>query len=107
MFSVASQRRPHHPGSAVGLCRHGSEIIAHGEAMADDFEQNPPDPAQAKDGAPLWAIAAAARARAAAEQEVADAVAAAPSEGVSWNAIGMMLGTSGQAARQRYGAIAS
>lgn len=89
------------------MARTLSEIIAHGEAMADDFEKNPPDPAQAKDGAPLRAVAAAARARAAAEQEVADAVAAARSEGVSWNAIGMMLGTSGQAARQRYGAVDS
>lgn len=77
-------------------------IVAHGEAMADDFEKNPPDFAQAKDAAPLRAIAAAVRSRAAAEKEVANTVAEARAEGVSWNAIGLMLGTSGQAARQRY-----
>ncbi len=83
------------------------DLIAHAEAMADDFERNPPDPSRAKDAGPLRAVAAAARVRAAAEQEVADAVAAARADGASWNAIGMMLGTSGEAARQRYADLVS
>lgn len=89
------------------MARTLSDIIAHAEAMADDFEQNPPDPSTAKNAGPLRAIAVAARLRASAEQEVADAVAAARADGASWNAIGMMLGTSGEAARQRYAALVS
>ncbi len=57
------------------MARTLSDLIAHAEAMADDFERNPPDPSRTKDAGPLRAVAAAARVRAAAEQEVADAVA--------------------------------
>ena len=42
-------------------------------------------------------------ARSEAEQSIRDAVAAVRSDGQSWAAIGTMLGTSGEAARQRYG----
>ena len=41
--------------------------------------------------------------RAAAESEIAELVTVARSEGQAWSAIGAMLGTSGEAARQRYG----
>ena len=37
------------------------------------------------------------------EHELADAVSVARAEGHSWAAIAAMLGTSGEAARQRYG----
>jgi len=45
----------------------------------------------------------AAYARAQAEAELADTVSAARAQGHSWAAVGAMLGTSGEAARQRYG----
>lgn len=51
---------------------------------------------------PLAAIAAAFESRAWAEKQLADRVADARAAGCSWAAIGAMLGTSGEAARQRY-----
>ena len=45
--------------------------------------------------------------RAQAERDVSEAVAVARAERHSWAAIGAMLGTSGEAARQRYGHLAS
>ncbi len=41
--------------------------------------------------------------RAATERRLAEAVTAARTAGASWSAIGGMLGTSGEAARKRYG----
>ena len=41
--------------------------------------------------------------RAAAESQIAELVTVARDEGQAWSAIGAMLGTSGEAARQRYG----
>jgi hypothetical protein len=41
-----------------------------------------------------------------AERDISEAVAVARAEGHSWAAIGAMLGTSGEAARQRYGHLA-
>ena len=40
--------------------------------------------------------------RSAAEQHVIDAIRAARTAGMSWSAIGAFVGTSGEAARQRY-----
>jgi hypothetical protein len=47
----------------------------------------------------------AALARARSERQVADAVIAARVSGASWQKIGSLLGTSAQAAQQRYGAL--
>ena len=47
----------------------------------------------------------AALARACSERQVADAVIAARTAGASWQKIGRLLGTSAQAAQQRYGSI--
>ena len=52
---------------------------------------------------PLGELYQAVRARADAEQAIADAVTGAHATGSTWNVIGQMLGTSGEAARQRYG----
>lgn len=45
-------------------------------------------------------------ARSAAERAIQEAVAVARSQGYSWRPIGALIGTSGEAARQRYGANA-
>ena len=50
----------------------------------------------------LRAVRLAFQSRAAAERGLADAVALAREEGHSWASIGAMVGTSGEAARQRY-----
>ena len=52
---------------------------------------------------PLQAVRSAFKARAFAEKHLADRIAEARSAGISWAAIGTMVGTSGEAARQRYG----
>ena len=52
-----------------------------------------------------YLLRCAALARACSERHVADAVTAARSSGISWNKIGEILGTSAQAAQQRYGPV--
>ena len=51
----------------------------------------------------MRALRKAFRVRADAERRLAEAVSAAREDGHSWAAIGAMVGTSGEAARQRYG----
>jgi len=58
------------------------------------------DPAQAE---PLEAVRAAFEERTRAEQSLVDRVADARAAGISWANIGRMTGTTGEAARQRYG----
>ncbi|MDR1213713.1 MAG: hypothetical protein LBK54_06490 [Propionibacteriaceae bacterium] len=61
------------------------------------------DPATMRDASRLRAIAAARRDLAAAEATLRGAVAAARAAGDSWTMIGLMLGTSKQAAHRRFG----
>jgi hypothetical protein len=82
------------------------EIISQAEALATRFEAHEPSVADLKDAESLRRVRKAFQRRAASEQELADAVLAARGEEQSWSAIGSMLGTSGEAARQRYGASA-
>jgi hypothetical protein len=79
------------------------EILEQADDLQHRFEKHEPDAAEIKDAAALSAIRQAALGRARAEAVLAEAVAAARADGHSWQAIGAMLGTSGEAARQRYG----
>ena len=79
------------------------EILAHADELAKRFEDDSLGPGQTVNGASLRAVRAAFEAKARAEHDLADAVTVARAEGHSWAAIGAMLGTSGEAARQRYG----
>ena len=81
------------------------EILNQADELATRFEGH--EPANIKDAAALRAVRLAFQERAEAERRLADAVAAARAEGHSWAAIGAMVGTSGEAARQRYGRTAS
>jgi hypothetical protein len=78
-------------------------ILARADALAKRFETHPPDWADALDAHALREIRHAFSRRADAERDISDAVAVARAERHSWAAIGAMLGTSGEAARQRYG----
>lgn len=78
------------------------EILAHADELANRFESDDFD--GVKVGAAEYELIVAARDRAKAEARVAAAVAAARQEGASWAKIGKVIGTSGEAARQRYGA---
>lgn len=78
------------------------EIIEQAEELAYRFESFDPDPADRARARSLAAVHRATLARAEAEAELMKAVAKARADEHSWAAIGAMLGTSGEAARQRY-----
>ncbi len=78
------------------------EIINQAEELAARFEHHEPDVDGVRDASALRDLRQAFLARAEAEQRVTEAVEKARSEGHSWASIGAMVGTSGEAARQKY-----
>lgn len=81
--------------------RNLQEILEHADDLERRFADH--DPANVRDAQPLHALRDAVTDRAATERRIAETVTAAREAGVSWSAIGGMLGTSGEAARKRYG----
>ncbi len=81
------------------------EVIGHAEELADQLDNLEPDSAGIRDASVLAELRQAVLDRAAAEARIAELVGRARHEGHSWSAIGAMLGTSGEAARQRYSDI--
>lgn len=79
------------------------EILESADELAARFEAHEPDDEEIKHAAALRAVREAFRHRAEAEGDLAEAVERARADGHSWAAIGAMVGTSGEAARQRYG----
>ena len=82
------------------------EILDQADEFAYRFERVDPDAHEAIDAKSLRAVRTASEERATAEARLAEAVSVARAEGHSWAAIGAMVGTSGEAARQRYGRLA-
>lgn len=80
-----------------------SEILDQAEELAKRFEDHEPDPADERDARSLMDVARAFITKTRAEADLASAVAVARANGHSWTSIGAMVGTSGEAARQRYG----
>ena len=80
------------------------EILDHADRLAERCEAYEPAP---EDERPVeeYLLERAVLARARGERQTAEAVASARSRGISWKRIGEILGTSTQAAQQRYGAI--
>jgi hypothetical protein len=78
------------------------EIISQAEELAARFEDHEPDADDVWDASALRELRHAFVARADAEQRVTAAVRRARVDGHSWASIGAMVGTSGEAARQRY-----
>jgi len=78
------------------------EILDHAEELAVHFEEDPPHWADMVDATTLHALRDAVVDRAQAEEALAAAVQSARAEGHTWSRIGAILGTSGEAARQRY-----
>jgi hypothetical protein len=78
------------------------EILDHADELAQRFEDHEPDPG---DERPVeeYLIQRAALARARSERQIIEAVTAARTKSLSWQRIGELLGTSAQAAQQRYG----
>ncbi len=80
-----------------------AEILTQADELAAHFETHDPDPSDVSDASALRAVRHAFQTRANSERFLSDAVSVARAEGHSWAAIGAMVGTSGEAARQRYG----
>lgn len=83
------------------------DIKARADELADAFENYDPKPSDEDAPVPpATAVKLAAWRRDTAERELADAVRAAREMRLSWREVGEAIGTSGEAARQRYSASA-
>jgi hypothetical protein len=80
------------------------EILDHADELAKRFEDYEPDTADER-SVEEYLLERAALARARSERQIVDAVTAARAKNISWKRIGELLGTSAQAAQQRYGAV--
>jgi nucleoid-associated protein Lsr2 len=87
--------------------RSTEQILAHADELARRFAEHEPASDRIMDARALRDIATAVERRAVEERNIAAAIILARTEGHSWAAIGAMLGTSGEAARQRYGSAAA
>ena len=83
------------------------EILDQQHELAAMFENYEPRPEDERDVVPLKRAQAAVQARIEADRELAAAVAAMREEGYSWATVGGIVGTTGEAARQRYGSRSS
>lgn len=79
------------------------EILDHADELAQRFENYAPSPDDERDPAAFKWLRQAVLSRSASERALAEAVDTARESGYSWNLIGSLLGTTGEAARQRYG----
>ncbi len=77
------------------------DLIAHADEIADQFEGYEPRD-QDRHEPSLLALRRIAYRKSLVERDLADAVREARAAGASWAKIGGELGTSGEAARQRY-----
>lgn len=79
------------------------QILQHADDLAARFKDYEPDPAHELDPGAIALLRAAIQERSDAERLVLEAIRAARVVGMSWSAIGLFVGTSGEAARHRYG----
>jgi hypothetical protein len=81
------------------------EILDHAERLVRHFEEYAPAEG---DEVPVeeYLLRRAVLGRARSERQVLDAVAGARAAGIPWSRVGRLLGTSAQAAQQRYGSVA-
>jgi hypothetical protein len=82
-----------------------TDLIASADKLADAFDSHDPNPDDFDAPLPpLMAVKLAAFRRARAEKELAEAIHAARKAHLSWRELGEAIGTTGEAARQRYAA---
>lgn len=84
------------------MTRTVEEIFAHVGDLAARFEQYEPLTEDELDVDAITALREAVAEQSVAERHVIDAVRTARHAGMSWAAIGTFVGTTGEAARQRY-----
>ncbi len=83
------------------------DIAARAEQFADAFENYEPKPGDKNAPLPpVMAVKLAAWRRDRAESELAEAIRSAREQRLSWREVGEAIGTTGEAARQRYSASA-
>lgn len=78
------------------------EILQHADELAARFEGYEPRTGDELDSGAVASLRTAVAERSEAERHMVDAVRRAREAGLSWSAIGSFVGTSGEAARQRY-----
>jgi hypothetical protein len=78
------------------------EILQHADELAARFENYEPSDSDELDSRAVALLRKAIQARSNAERSVIEAIRAARQSGMTWSAIGTFIGTSGEAARQRY-----
>ncbi|MEO7071243.1 MAG: hypothetical protein ABI131_12215 [Nostocoides sp.] len=78
------------------------EILQHADELAARFENYEPDPNDELDPSAVTALRTAVLERSEAERHLLAAIQQARAAHLSWSAIGAFVGTSGEAARQRY-----
>jgi sugar-specific transcriptional regulator TrmB len=79
------------------------DILDHAEELAKRFEEYEPSTSDERNPQVFTELREAVLSRSAAERSIKDAVEHAREHGYSWSSIGSLIGTSGEAARQRYG----
>lgn len=91
----------------MSMPRTVDEILAHADELAARFEDYEPSADEELDVAAMNELRAAVAEQSAAERHVVEAIRSARQAGMSWNAIGSFVGTTGEAARQRYARFAA
>ena len=87
----------------IRIARSVQEILDHPDELAKHFEDYEPSPTDECDPEVIAEFRRAVLSRSDAERSVNEAVKHARERGYSWAFIGSLVGTSGEAARQRYG----
>ncbi len=78
------------------------EILPHADELAARLEEYEPSDTDELDPGAVVLLRSAVQERSDAERHIVDAVKTARESGMSWSAIGLFVGTTGEAARQRY-----
>lgn len=78
------------------------EILRNADQLAERFESYEPDPESELEKAAVAALRDAQNERLEAEKRMVSAIQSARAAGLTWTTIGSFVGTSGEAARQRY-----
>ena len=86
----------------MNMPRTVQDILDHADELASRFENYDPTPHEERDPEAFVALRDAVLSRSDAERSIKAAVDNARVHGYSWALIGSLLGTSGEAARQRY-----
>ena len=84
------------------MTRSVDEILRHADERAARCEDYEPSDADELDSEAVSAFRSAVQERFDAERHMIDAIRLARESGMSWSAIGLFVGTTGEAARQRY-----